>query len=1044
MNVLVFYDEKFPYPGERPSAESIRLLSEEAELVDAEGLAERLASRKREVLVHLHGPYFPKEAWPAILGHLEGGGGLLHAGGVPFRQPVSRNGGGWRVEREQLAYHQLLDIHDALSVDVQAVKETRASAEFPVLSGHEGLFGLMPTIGLTLHPTKSSDMPAEMGSSGPMDAVIYPLLTGVDADGRGRCAPVVMLEQYKGVYAGGRWILINQQLGPEFWAGDGPALLGKLARFAGLGVTELWLKPNYASFEPGEQAMITIQLQALARTETASRKWTFSVAVYKDGEEQPVWTARAEASAGREQPDLQFVRLPVRAAIEPGLYHVVCEAESDAGEQRVLTQGFWGMDRALLQSGEPLKAGRDYFTRGGKPVPIVGMTYMASDVARKFLHLPNVQRWDSDMAEMSRAGINLIRTGVWTAYRMIMFADGHAAEEVMRAIDAFILTAKKHGLEVTFTFFSFAPETWEGLNPYLDPRSVEAEKRFIASIVSRHQGTVNVHWDLINEPSLFNPKRIFEGPVTAADPFERKAWGEWLHQRYEGDLNRLQECWNMTPDQLPSFASAPVPNPDDTAYHSVLQPKKRGPMLDYALFSMDMHNRWAGELIGTIRRSDPEQLATVGQDEGICSQRPSPFFYAPAVDYTTVHSWWQMDHLAWDGIFTKTPDKPNLVQETGIMHIQRPDGMAKRSEEELRNILERKYAYAFSTGAAGAVQWIWNINYFMDNANESNIGALRADGTQKPEADVSYDFGRFMKENAALFDERKLEDVAVVYPFSNDFSSRKLAFEATTRAVRTLTFGLNVHPRGASEYDLESLHRHPAKLIIVPSAHNFADEAFEELVTLAESGSTVLWTGPLRIDAYWGHNASRLKDKIAAAPLGNVLREELLELGGGRYPVSFGEKKIGLLELERLQGTDSNQAQGTVTVPLGKGKWIWCPLPVELNERWEAIEALYEEALSAAGLSPELEWLKGGELAGIYGRKLEYGDGNLFVFVSEYGGDAEIRVYDPQSQNEYAFQLPQERSVLFATDAAGNVTSVYRPEQVKIERAEKKKETTPV
>lgn len=80
------------------------------------------------------------------------------------------------------------------------------------------------------------------------------------------------------------------------------------------------------------------------------------------------------------------------------------------------------------------------------------------------------------------------------------------------------------------------------------------------------------------------------------------------------------------------------------------------------------------------------------------------------------------------------------------MYVETPDGRAKRSEEELRAMLERKYAYAFASGGAGAVQWIWNTNFYMDNANESQIGALRADGTEKPEADVSYDFGRFIGE----------------------------------------------------------------------------------------------------------------------------------------------------------------------------------------------------------------------------------------------------------------------------------------------------------
>ncbi|MEN9659443.1 MAG: hypothetical protein RL571_2908 [Pseudomonadota bacterium] len=46
-----------------------------------------------------------------------------------------------------------------------------------------------------------------------------------------------------------------------------------------------------------------------------------------------------------------------------------------------------------------------------------------------------------------------------------------------------------------------------------------------------------------------------------------------------------------------------------------------------------------------------------------------PFFY--------VHSWWLNDDLAWDSIFSKTPNKPSLVQETGIMHIEAPDGRSK-------------------------------------------------------------------------------------------------------------------------------------------------------------------------------------------------------------------------------------------------------------------------------------------------------------------------------------------------------------------------------
>lgn len=207
-----------------------------------------------------------------------------------------------------------------------------------------------------------------------------------------------------------------------------------------------------------------------------------------------------------------------------------------------------------------MTCGRDYFHKDGQPLPVVGMTYMTSDVARKFVFLPNVAAWDKDMAEMKRAGINWIRTGIWTAYRHIMFVDGHPSEEVLRAIDAFILTAKKHDLQVTFNFFAFTPESWEGENPYLDPRSVKAQKRFISALVSRHKQTTNVDWDLINEPSLFDPARIFEGPRPSGDRFEKAAFREWLRKRHQ-KIETLQERWNMTPDELPDFDAADIPEP---------------------------------------------------------------------------------------------------------------------------------------------------------------------------------------------------------------------------------------------------------------------------------------------------------------------------------------------------------------------------------------------------------------------------------------------------------------------------------------------------
>ena len=203
-----------------------------------------------------------------------------------------------------------------------------------------------------------------------------------------------------------------------------------------------------------------------------------------------------------------------------------------------------------------------------------------------------------------------------------------------------------------------------------------------------------------------------------------------------------------------------------------------------------------------------------------------------------------MDQLLWDSIFTKTPNKPNLILETGIMYVGQPDNIAKRSEEELRNILERKYAYAYSGAGTGAVHWLWNTNYFMNNINESNIGAFRADGTENPETNVSYDFGEFMNEVGHIFENRELEDIAVIFPYSNDFSNRRLACSATSKLTSVMAYELNMPFRALSEYHLESLKQDRSKLIIVPSAHNFHIDAFNELLRIVEEkGSVLLFTG---------------------------------------------------------------------------------------------------------------------------------------------------------------------------------------------------------
>ncbi|WP_246120434.1 beta-galactosidase [Cohnella terricola] len=1039
--IVVLYDPTFPYQGDAINEASLNKLKQETNLVNVDALDEALAALEGGCFVNLHAPYFPKNSWNTILRYLERGGSLLNAGGAPFRIPVYRENGRWKREHEQTSYHQHLHIHEAMSVQPDPFDHFTASTDLPVCSPYIGGLTIEPTFSFVLHVTKETSLPHEMGSLGPMNAHIHPLVTAISKDGREVGAPVVLIENMRGLYAGARWMFVNQPLRESFWnAGGGQAILD-WAEYCSRGVTEIWLKPGYASYDPGDRAKFKIQWQALGRNplsgkDYANKEWTLKLTFGKDQNGEPLaeWTQTNVLASSSEQ---QSIPINVPLPLDAGQYTMRADLVSSTGECKTIRQGVWCWDEHMLQEGEPLTCDRDYFFKNGRPFPLVGMTYMTSDVARNFIFLPNVAVWDRDMAAMKRAGINYIRTGIWTGYRQVMLIDGHPSEEVLRAIDAFVMTAKKHELELTFCFFSFAPELWEGLNPYLDPRSIEAQKRFIASIVSRHTHTSNVHWDLINEPSLFDPARVFsKGPRSSHDPYEKAAYIEWL-KIHHGSIRELQERWGMTTVNLPSFDSVSPPEPDEinSDIQDMRSGKKGTRWLDYSLFSMDMLNRWANEMNQTIRSIAPNQLITIGQDEGLNAQRPSPFFYEKTMDYTTNHSWWLMDQLAWDGIFAKTPFKPNVIQETGIMYVETPDGMAKRSEEELRNILERKYAYAFSTGGAGAVQWLWNTNYFMDNVNESNIGALRADGTEKPEANVSYDFGRFMGEIRDLFVGRELEDVVMIFPYSNDLSNRRFAVEATGRATRVLAYDMNVHFRALGEYHLEALDEQPAKLIIVPSPHNFSDEAMNQLIDhVAKHETTLLFTGPISLDEYW-HKAERFSDALGERVLTNVLREEMFVLDGNNIPLSYGARKIAELAKEVVVETDGKPAKPISSleeVKLGKGRLLWCGLPVEVNDRVDSIAALYRHAILQAGVTPELIWEQCGDCPGVYGRKLSFKNGDLFIFISEFGADVDIRITNPTTNLAYSFTLESERTVMFATDRDGKLQAVYRPSEVNI------------
>ena len=134
------------------------------------------------------------------------------------------------------------------------------------------------------------------------------------------------------------------------------------------------------------------------------------------------------------------------------------------------------------------------------------------------------------------------------------------------------------------------------------------------------------------------------------------------------------------------------------------------------------------------------------------------------------------------------PDKPLLIQETGEQRRLTLDDHLRFSAEVEGWQLERKIAIAFAQGA-GALEWVWNVNATMANDNEIPIGAMRPDGTEKPEAQVLAGFAAFAAKSPQSFTKIEPPAVTMVTSQVELYSTLGgLALDTQKKALRAMAY----------------------------------------------------------------------------------------------------------------------------------------------------------------------------------------------------------------------------------------------------------------
>lgn len=895
-------------------------------------LVARLKLRDVDVLVLPYGSAFPVEAWPRIRGFLRCGGGLAVLGGAPFHEPVRQEPGhasAWiRGPRQTSFAHDLL-IGPAEPIARPASAKTQLALGIEADSGFTAKFpDPTTTWALTLRLATNKDMPDEHGSAGPRDAVARPLVHVVDAGGTPRGCPLLEIDHHRGDAAGARWVLATSDAHL-----DAPVVRAIVSR-ALEGASELRGQPVRAAIEPGDQAHVRVTQRRFV-VRKGERIPAKARVVVRDEKGREVYATDVTLAG---TPESRTAVVAVKAKLSPGLHHVTIESVGEARgdgtaalHPRAARTGFVVKDEKLLAAAPKLSVTRDWLRKDGKAFPVVGTTYMASDVHRKFLFEPNPHVWDADFAAMQRRGVNFVRTGLWTAWSRAMLDPGAIDEGVLSALDAFVQAAARHGIVVCFDFFAFLPPAFTGDNPYLDPRAVEGQREMLTLFATRYRGNGWIHWDLINEPS-YAPRAALWSTRAIGDDHEKRAWASWVRARHGDDPTRLRALWHD-----PSSDPMSVPKAEDFTQAFVQVARRPRKVRDFQEFTQDVVAGWAARMRDILHVAGGDPLVTLGQDEGGIYERPTQQLMAASLDYTAVHTWWKNDDLLWDGVLTKVPEKPSLHQETGLMRLEDLDGAPWRSPDAAARLLERKLVYAFAGRGTGVVEWAWNVNPYMPIDEEATIGLFRPDGTAKPELDPMVDLGAFFRIAAPLLDDFEPDRVVLVVPHARAFLGRTNAIDATKIVVRALAERFGVVPTAISDLRLTTARLKDAKLILVPSADVIDEAAARALLDASRGGAKVLFTGPIEGDSY-GLETPSLR---------------ALGVLGASRPVAVHEKSAwsasGWVAFEGLLQESVRRAERPSVAALAGSVWHE-PLPIELARDREPLVRLLDAALRAASV----------------------------------------------------------------------------------------------
>jgi len=995
--VVVFWQEGFPTIESQPVPQAtLSKALRQPVFADTGELAQSL--KDADLLVLPYGSAVPVDAWKPIADHLRAGGSLLALGGRPLFVPVKRQDGKFVAGRPQNTYARQLGLFHSYAAPQMDLSRFTWAEEYP-----------------------------SFRQAAPVTRKVWVSAMGEDAgDYRGLgfflnehndpiAAPVTREDFQSAPMMGSRVVFLNFEPAAGFWSSQaGVDLVRDAAEYAARGSTLLWVEMQQAIVDQDQGPEFVVHLRN-ARRQRLGQPQRGMVRVELISEGKTVATKEIQCGGDTVAAAASFTNRP-----PPGLHVIKATYIDDGQAEEVYQTGFWSGDTKRTLRGPALSAGRDYFQKDGKPFLPLGTNYFSTDFyAAGFKAGGNAFVWERDFTEMEKHHVNFVRTGVWSNQADILNeVTGGVDERFLRSLEAFLLSAGRHNVHVEFTLCAFNPqgvrhrneeatELGPGTNSYTDPVALRAQLNYVLSIVNRFRNVPYLSWDLINEPSYSDPHRLWH-TVPTGDATETAAWNKWLAAHYR-DTGELADAWSVQPEELGILGAIPMPAAEDLTlrrYGSARQARA----IDFNLFAQASFNQWVASMITAIRSTGSSQLVTVGQDEGGVTDRLLNQFYGGAgVDFTVMHTWWLDDALLWSSVAAKRPGLPNLIGETGVQPVWRPDGQWRYDEVTTLGLLERKLALGFAAANAGSLQWDWG--------RSDDFGIHRSDGSDKLGVEIVSKLGEFAEEAAPYAGGMRLPDVAIVLPQSLQLSVfNRFALEAQQKSVRALFHYARASAYAVGEYQIELLG--DPKLIILPSPWLLSQHAWESILEKVRSGATLLLTGRFDADEHF-RAQPRARDLGFEYQAGLLRsRENTVEWPGHTAQFSYSGDKCTYLDRGFLPS-----GRIFIDQPVGKGKVLYFALPLELADEVDAVGDVYRFALDQA--KARAVYTTATQDPGILICPTELESATLYVLTSESGVARTVTFRDVTSGRDLSIPLDPGRAALVLIRHNGEVAARY-------------------